>query len=76
MKRIKHLENAGYTITPLTMSKQDQNIHTIEQIKSMGNKILTTKGEIGLTTVRGNTVTVWAEVGQDEYTPVNAYVRD
>lgn len=47
---------------------QDNGWHTIEQIKAMGNKIFTTKGEEGLTTKRGNTVTYWMQDG-DKYYP-------
>jgi hypothetical protein len=54
---------------------QDNNWHTIEQIKAMGNRILTSKGEDGLHTIRGNTHTIWIQDG-DKYSPVNAFVRD
>lgn len=58
------------------MNKQDKNLHTIEQIKAMGNRILTKKGEEGLRTERGKTITDWVEMEPGLYYPVNAYVRD
>lgn len=53
-----------------------ENIHTIEQIKAAGNRIITTKGEAGLHTIRGNTHTLWNEVEHNLYTPYHSYVRD
>lgn len=51
---------------------QNSNWHTIEQIKAMGNRILgPTKGEDGLRTRRGNTITYWIQDG-DKYYPVDA----
>jgi hypothetical protein len=55
---------------------RDENKHTVEQIKSAGNQILTKKGEDGLQTIRGNTITIWAETEPNYYTPINAYVRE
>lgn len=54
---------------------QDNNWHTIEQIKAMDNQILTKKGEDGLRTKRGKTITIWVQDG-DKYTPVDAYQVD
>lgn len=50
-------------------NRQDENLHTIEQIKAMGNKIYTMKGEDGLKTVRGNTMTFWIEKEEGLYFP-------
>lgn len=59
-----------------TKNRQDENLHTIEQIKAAGNKIYTTKGEEGLHTRRGNTYTLWAEIEPGLYKPSHAYTRD
>jgi hypothetical protein len=61
----------------MAKNRQDENLHTIEQIKAMGNRVIgPNKGEGGLQTVRGNTVTHWTEREPGLYYPYHAYVRD
>ena len=51
---------------------QDNNWHTLEQIKAMGNRVLSRAGEI-LITERGEMVTIWTGPDEDhKYSPVNA----
>lgn len=56
-----------------TIDRQSENIHTVEQIKSMGNKIHTRKGDAGLCTSIGNTYTLWTEAEPGLYKPYHAY---
>ena len=53
------------------MNTHKNNWHTLEQIKAMGNRVLTRKGDYGLTTQRGKTVTYWVQSG-DKYYPAEA----
>jgi len=57
-----------------TNQQQASNWHTIEQIKEMGNRILTRKGDYGLTTQRGKMITYWVQSG-DRYYPIDAKTK-
>jgi len=59
-----------------TKNRQDENLHTVEQIKAAGNKIYTTKGDEGLHTSYGNTHTLWTEAEPGLYKPYHAYTRN
>ena len=55
---------------------QDQNIHTLEQIQEVGNKIISIETNKGsMITRRGKTFTTWSKVKENHWTPLLAYTR-